>query len=77
MQNLRSMTSSTIPKISLKSKQELLDFAKGLREESEALNNWSARAARRNGRKLKELVIDETSQKKQWMELLLLKVQVH
>ena len=42
-------------------------YQKALREESEALNNLEvSRAARIEiGRKLKELVIDETSQKKQ------------
>ena len=42
-------------------------YQKALREESEALNNLEvSRAARIEiGRKLKELVIDETSQNKQ------------
>ena len=42
-------------------------YQKALREESEALNNLEvSRAARIEiGRKLKELVIDETPQKKQ------------
>ena len=48
-------------------------YQKALREESEALNNLEvSRAARIEiGRKLKELVIDETSQNKQWIALLL------